>query len=87
LWTNPLTNARRRAPGATVDVELDYDRTTLRIRVRDNGPGPATPPAEGHGLIGMRERTAMLGGRLWAGPTVTGGFLVDVTLPTTGAHP
>jgi signal transduction histidine kinase len=35
-----LTNARRHAPGAAVDVELRYGTDTLRLRVRDNGPGP-----------------------------------------------
>jgi signal transduction histidine kinase len=80
-----LTNARRHAPGAAVDVELDYADTVLRVRVRDNGPGP---PAEssataGHGLLGMRERAAMVGGTLRAGPAAVGGFLVEATLPTT----
>jgi signal transduction histidine kinase len=36
-----LTNARRHAPGAAVDVELEYAADELRLRVRDNGPGPA----------------------------------------------
>jgi signal transduction histidine kinase len=36
-----LTNARRHAAGAAVDVELRYGADTLRLRVRDNGPGPA----------------------------------------------
>jgi signal transduction histidine kinase len=40
-----LTNARRHAPGAAVDVELRYGAGTLRLRVRDNGPGPAGVPA------------------------------------------
>jgi signal transduction histidine kinase len=39
-----LTNARRHAPGAAVDVELCYADDALRLRVRDNGPGPAGPP-------------------------------------------
>jgi signal transduction histidine kinase len=38
-----LTNARRHAPGAAVDVELRYADDVLRLRVRDNGPGPAGP--------------------------------------------
>src|SRR5215475_8623346 len=75
-----LTNARRHAPAAAVDVELEYAATHLRIRVRDNGPGPA-PGGSGHGLVGMRERTSMLGGSTRAGPTTTGGHLVDAHLP------
>jgi len=39
-----LTNARRHAPGAAVDVELRYSPESLRVRVRDNGPGPLTAP-------------------------------------------
>jgi signal transduction histidine kinase len=74
-----LTNARRHAPGAAVDVELRYGRE-LRVRVRDNGPGPANPA--GHGLTGMRERAAAVGGTLRAGPIETvGGFLVEAVLP------
>ncbi|MFB9892588.1 sensor histidine kinase [Planobispora takensis] len=46
-----LTNARRHAPGAAVDVELHYTGDGLRLTVRDNGPGPATAaPYEEHGL-------------------------------------
>lgn len=39
-----LTNARRHAPGAAVDVELAYLPSALRVRIRDNGPGPAVLP-------------------------------------------
>ena len=39
-----LTNARRHAPGAAVDVELHYNAAALRLRVRDNGPGPRLAP-------------------------------------------
>lgn len=77
-----LTNARRHAPGAAVDVELQYTETALRLSIRDNGPGPpATSPPGGHGLLGMRERAAAVGGTLRAGPTSIGGFLVEATLP------
>jgi signal transduction histidine kinase len=77
-----LTNARRHAPGAAVDVELHYTDRALRLRVRDNGPGP--PPdasACGHGLLGMRERAAAVGGEVRIGPAVCGGFLVEASLP------
>ena len=40
-----LTNARRHAPGAAVDVELHYTDEALHVRIRDNGPGPATKPS------------------------------------------
>jgi signal transduction histidine kinase len=84
-----LTNARRHAPGAAVDVELHYAGDEVRVRVFDNGPGP--PPADqtvtGHGLAGMRERAAMAGGTVTAGPGPGTGFLVEVSLPTKGAEP
>ena len=77
-----LSNARRHAPGAAVDVELHYTDDALRLRIRDNGPGPPpAPPAGGHGLAGMRERAAAAAGRLRTGPAAGGGFLVEATLP------
>jgi len=85
-----LTNARRHAPGAAVDVELDYTAEALRVRVRDNGPGssgaiPANGSSTGgHGLRGMRERAAAVGGDLRVGSAPVGGFMVAVTLPAPG---
>jgi signal transduction histidine kinase len=76
-----LTNSRRHAPGAAVDVELHYTGTALRLLVRDNGPGQASPAPGGHGLLGMRERAAAVGGELRAGPATAGGFVVEATLP------
>ncbi len=79
-----LTNARRHAPGAAVDVELQYTDVALLVRIRDNGPGPSSPAVPlGHGLLGMRERAAAVGGRLQVGAAAGGGFLVETTLPTT----
>jgi signal transduction histidine kinase len=77
-----LTNARRHAPGAAVDVELRYRADSLRVRVRDNGPGPSGVEPGGHGLAGMRERAAAVGGRLTVRPAAVGGFVVDAVLPT-----
>jgi signal transduction histidine kinase len=78
-----LTNARRHAPGAEVEIELRYTPDTLHLRVRDNGPGPPGPAAEsvGHGLLGMRERVAMVGGSLRTGTPSGGGFVVEADLP------
>ncbi|MEU6145710.1 sensor histidine kinase [Streptomyces sp. NPDC047081] len=76
-----LTNARRHAPGAAVDVELHYGDDELAVRVRDNGPGPTAPGVPGHGLLGMRERAATVGGTLRTGPAPGGGFLVEARLP------
>ncbi|MFB4299282.1 sensor histidine kinase [Actinomadura sp. NTSP31] len=80
-----LTNARRHAPGAAVDVELHYTGDALRVRVRDNGPGGSASGAAaagGHGLLGMRERAAAVGGEVRAGPAAGGGYLVEASLPT-----
>jgi len=79
-----LTNARRHAPGAAVDVELHFADDALGLRIRDNGPGPpaAQPVATGgHGLPGMRERAAAAGGELRTGAAPGGGFLIEATLP------
>jgi signal transduction histidine kinase len=79
-----LTNARRHAPGAAVDVELHFAEDALHVRIRDNGPGPAAEPSLptlGHGLLGMRERAAAVGGEFRAGAAPGGGFLVEATLP------
>ena len=82
-----LTNARRHAPGAAVDVELRYGDDALWLRVRDNGPGPPGQPAGGnghsggHGLLGMRERANAVGGSLVTGPAPGGGFFVAAVLP------
>jgi len=79
-----LTNARRHAPGAAVDVELRYGDGELRLVIRDNGPGPSWPAAaDGHGLPGMRERAAAVGGELRAGAATVGGFLIEARLPGT----
>jgi len=83
-----LTNARRHAPGAAVDVELYYAGDRLCLRIRDNGPGPPpVPPAGGHGLLGMRERAAAVGGDLRTGPAAGGGFLITASLPGTEDAP
>ncbi|ORT57876.1 hypothetical protein BKD26_22185 [Streptomyces sp. CB03238] len=81
-----LTNVRKHAPGAPVTVSVGPSpdrRDTLVVEIR-NGPATAPPadvPAGGFGLRGLKERTALAGGRLDAGPTDDGGFLVRAVLP------
>ncbi|MER5886187.1 sensor histidine kinase [Streptomyces sp. NPDC001941] len=77
-----LTNVRKHAPGARTVVKIDYGAgQLLSLRIADDGPGPAHPPGTGHGLAGMRERAALVGGRLSAGPGEDGGFVVEAELP------
>ncbi|MFE5260104.1 sensor histidine kinase [Streptomyces coelicoflavus] len=81
-----LTNARKHAPGAHTVVEVDYGAgRLLTLRVRDDGPGAGSGSRSaggtGHGLTGMRERAALVGGRLSAGAVPDGGFLVEAELP------
>jgi signal transduction histidine kinase len=75
-----LTNARKHAPGAAVEVELRYGEDSLQLAVRDDGPGPSDS-AGGHGLLGMRERAATVGGTLRTGARESGGFVVEADLP------
>ncbi|HEX5404986.1 MAG TPA: sensor histidine kinase [Pseudonocardiaceae bacterium] len=82
-----LTNTRRHAAGAAVDVELHYTADALRLRIRDNGPGSRpSAPTGGHGLTGMRERAVAVGGHLRTGHAAVGGFLVEATLPVAVAE-
>jgi signal transduction histidine kinase len=77
-----LSNAMRHAPGSQVRLNVGYHGDCVALDVRnDAGPRPSPPGAGGHGLIGMRERAAMLGGSLDAGPTEDGGFQVTAVLP------
>ena len=85
-----LSNTLRHAPGARATAEVVYEPDRLRLRVH-NGPSPAggerpSPPRPGHGILGMRERAAMLGGTLVAGPTPDGGYLVEAVLPLEADH-
>ncbi|MBE1537861.1 sensor histidine kinase [Actinomadura algeriensis] len=81
-----LSNAMRHAPGSRVDVEAARADGVLSISVVNGPPGDGRSPQRfatggGHGLVGMRERAAMLGGWLTAEPTSEGGFAVTATLP------
>jgi signal transduction histidine kinase len=78
-----LSNALRHAPGSDVRVEIAYAPAALRLCVINGPPRAAasTLPGPGHGLLGMRERAAMLGGDLTAEPTSGGGYAVTAVLP------
>ncbi|MEU7802784.1 histidine kinase [Micromonospora arborensis] len=80
-----LTNVRKHAADAEAIVCLRYLSDGLEVLVR-NGPaeGGTTLPGAGQGLLGLRERVELLGGRLEARP-VDGGFLVRALIPLAGA--
>jgi signal transduction histidine kinase len=87
-----LSNAGRHAPGAPVRVIVERDPEGLRLDVV-NGPPvlsadvPARGARPGHGIAGMRERVAIVGGSISAGPNAVGGFAVSAVLPLTEADP
>jgi len=78
-----LTNVIRHAGPATAAVSLAYDDAELRIDVADTGRGSAAAGSQsiGHGLIGMRERAASVGGTVQAGPARERGYRVTARLP------
>jgi signal transduction histidine kinase len=88
-----LTNVVRHAGPTQAKILISYRSDGLSLEVTDDGPSESGPraagrPGSGHGLIGMRERAALFGGDLEAGPHKSG-FRVHVTLPTgdLGADP
>jgi signal transduction histidine kinase len=84
-----LTNALRHgAPGGPVDVRLSWfpDRVEVSVRNGLAERAPATPdPIRGHGIIGMRERAQLAGGRLEAGAHPGASFIVSAVIPIGGA--
>jgi len=82
-----LTNTLSHAAARHAWVTIGYDEPQVRVRVVDDGNSadPVSPPAgpgarQGHGIDGMRERAALHGGALRAGPAAGGGWLVEATL-------
>jgi signal transduction histidine kinase len=74
-----LTNVIRHAGTAPATVRVEYQPQTVTIEVIDQGNAEPAP-SDGHGIAGMRERVAALGGALTAGPTAAG-FTVRATIP------
>ncbi|MGH3038056.1 MAG: sensor histidine kinase [Gaiellaceae bacterium] len=75
-----LTNALKHAGPATARVIVRYGDHDLELEVADTGAG-ADPDGAGHGLVGMRERVSLYGGKVEAGPGDGGGFAVRARLP------
>ena len=77
-----LTNTLRHAAARHAWVTIVYDEPQVRVRVADDGTAPGGPAQDGHrghGIDGMRERAALHGGTLRAGPSEPG-WLVEATL-------
>jgi signal transduction histidine kinase len=76
-----LTNARKHAGAKRVEVVVHYESDRVELTVVDDGRGAAPGDGSGHGLVGMRERIALYGGELEAGPRDAGGYELRVRLP------
>jgi signal transduction histidine kinase len=77
-----LTNALKHAGDARASVHVRYSPDSLELEIADDGAGDAARQAGGgHGLVGMRERVALYGGRIDASRRTEGGFVVRVKLP------
>jgi signal transduction histidine kinase len=76
-----LTNALKHAHASDANVTVRYRPDELEIEVRDNGHGSATSDGLGHGLIGVRERVKIYGGKMSAGTASNGGFVLSTRLP------
>ncbi|MGA9871894.1 MAG: histidine kinase [Rhodococcus sp. (in: high G+C Gram-positive bacteria)] len=78
-----LTNAVRHSPGSSCVLEVDdQEQGALTIRVRnEESRSPVSASQAGFGLLGMRERAALVGGTVQYGPTENGGWTVELRLP------
>jgi signal transduction histidine kinase len=76
-----LTNALKHAGPARARVTVRYGPAEIDIEVADDGGGTVGSDGGGHGLVGMRERAALFGGSLQAGPRAEGGYALHATLP------
>lgn len=76
-----LTNARRHSRAAVVRVAARSEEGELVLEVDNDGVLPGTPGGGGHGVTGMAERMAALGGELTAGPHGDGGWRVTARIP------
>ena len=82
-----LTNALRHAGPARARVVVRYGEGEVELEVSDDGGGSQQPNANGHGLVGMRERVALYGGELNAGLREEGGYAVRARLPFDRPRP
>jgi signal transduction histidine kinase len=78
-----LTNTAKHADASLVRVDLDVQDSVLRLAVQDDGAGGADP-ANGSGLLGLRDRVEAIGGGLWLTSQPGEGTSVHVTIPVPG---
>lgn len=76
-----LTNVLKHARATKAEVRVRRGRDGVEIEVVDDGRGPAADVGGGHGLTGIAERVALLGGRLETGAGEAGGFRLHALLP------
>jgi signal transduction histidine kinase len=76
-----LTNARKHSANSQARILLRYSADAVELTVENDGVAVTNGHRGGHGLIGMRERVAVFGGTLDAGPRRDGGFRVVARLP------
>jgi signal transduction histidine kinase len=76
-----LTNALKHARAKRAQVLVRYGDGHIEVTVSDNGHGAESGDGGGHGLVGMRERVAVYGGELEAGPRPDGGYRLRAKLP------
>ncbi|WP_328403592.1 histidine kinase [Streptomyces sp. NBC_00390] len=78
-----LTNVRKHAPGATTTIRMSHEGGTVRVTVTNTAPTRrALPlPSAHYGLVGLRQRAALLGGTVTSGPTADGGYELRLELP------
>jgi signal transduction histidine kinase len=78
-----LTNALKHSNAKHAEVVVRYDDGSVELVVRDDGTGDGNGGGSGHGLVGIRERVAVYGGELVAGPRPEGGYELRARLPVT----
>jgi signal transduction histidine kinase len=76
-----LTNTLKHAQARRAEVALRWQEDALEVEISDDGIGSTVTNGTGHGIVGMRERLALLGGSLTAGPAADGGFRVLARFP------
>ena len=80
-----LTNALKHARAKRAHVLVRYGAGDIELTVSDDGRGAGSGDGGGHGLVGMRERVAVYGGELEAGPRSEGGYRLRAKLPVASA--